>query len=60
MARPKSAEPVLNFTVRIPVALRDELMLICARRDVRATQVVRIAIRQYIAAAQKKAGCDYR
>jgi hypothetical protein len=56
MARPKSPVPMLNFTVRIPVALRDQLLAICACRDVQATQVVRSAIRQYIADAKAEAG----
>lgn len=55
MARPKSAVPMLNFTVRIPIALRDDLLEICARRDVQATQVVRIALRAYVAAAKAEA-----
>ena len=50
MARPKSLIPMLNFTTRIPVQLRDELLAACAANDVQATQVVRAAMRDYVAA----------
>ena len=54
MARPKCLEPMINFTARIPVRLRDELLAACAQNDVHGTQIVRAAMRDYVAAQRAK------
>lgn len=54
MARPKPAEQNIPYTISVPKSLKDAFVRACQESDQQGSQVLRAAMRDYVAAHEKK------
>lgn len=55
MARPKPDEPNIPYTVSVLKSLKEAFVRACREADQQGSQVMRAAMREYVAAHAKKA-----